>query len=353
MSDSIFCSRCGQRLPQNINFCPYCGNRLAQAAKGGVAEPCATKDALRSAFYVFAVQGPAFGMAPSGDLVLEKANKLKENYEAAKDMPLKLIRPNMWDARVQGGSASGVVSVSYSMEGFKDKIRGYLGKEGYADILIEEGIALSDEHSLQLSNPMSGIFVMGIPIVCDEAPTKEEPAAEVTEETLPAACSHEYRHFTCTKCGEKAPKPLLVSLGKSVQDQYTYEYYRASSAEEAKYFLEQTAVTQPLYYVMVETPEGKWGRDKDGIFLERLCDFQRNPPLAQCQAKTAVFPYRMEDLQMAANKITDNYLLSVSCGSCGYEWLDGVAYRAKTVVRCPECGKYNLVDTNGIHFNDF
>jgi ribosomal protein S27E len=168
----------------------------------------------------------------------------------------------------------------------------------------------------------------------------------------PVECIHEFKHFICTKCGAKAPKPSLTALGKKMYNQYTYEYYRASGPEEARYFLEQTEVTLPLYYIMVETPAGKWGRDKDGMFLERLCDFQRNLSLAQCQAQTSLFPNRWEDLQLAANKVTDNFLLSVACGSCGYEWTDGVAYRSKTIVRCPECGKYNLADTQNIRVNN-
>lgn len=167
----------------------------------------------------------------------------------------------------------------------------------------------------------------------------------------PIDCNHQYEHFVCIKCGEKAPKPLLKSLGISTRDQYTYEYYMAASPEEARYFLDHTQVTKPFYYVMVETPEGKWGRDKDGLFLERLCDFQRNLSLAQCDGDTNLIPLRLEDLGLAANKITDNYLIKITCGSCNYEWVDGVAYRAKTIVRCPECGQYNLANTEHIRYN--
>jgi hypothetical protein len=183
------------------------------------------------------------------------------------------------------------------------------------------------------------------------------PAASVfARQEVPAAglseCSHQFRHFVCVKCGEKAPKPQLISEGTRTQNQYTYEYYRAASAEEARYFLDMTKVTLPLYYVMVHTPEGTWGRDKDGIFLESLRDYQHNISLAQCEAKTALFPQRLQDLQMAANKVTDNYILSITCGYCGYEWMDGVGYRTKTVVKCPECGRYNLADTENIRVNN-
>lgn len=345
MSDTQFCTQCGQRLPIGIHFCPYCGNRLATPVVP------ANTPVQKDLFYVFAVQGPAFGMA-SGDMVLEKASKLKNDFEPAKDMELKLVRPSMWNAHVQSSSTSGMVSVSYSMDGFKAEIRSYLKKESIQEEQIEKGIALSEENSLQLSNPMSGVFVMGIPIIRAELADQSTIEAVPTVTEAPAVCAHEYRHFSCTKCGEKAPKPVLMPLGTKTQGQYTYEYYHAGSAEQARYFLEQTEVTKALYYVMVETPEGKWGRDKDGLFLEQLCDFQRNLSLAQCDAKTALIPLRLEDIGMAANKVTDNYLLSITCGSCGFDWTDGVAYRAKTIAKCPECGKYNLVDTENIRFNN-
>ncbi len=144
-------------------------------------------------------------------------------------------------------------------------------------------------------------------------------------------------------------KPVLTSLGISRNDPYTYEYYRANSAEEAKRFLDQTEVTKPLYYVVVETPQGNWGRDKDGMFLEQLCDFQRNLSLAQCEAKTDLTPFRIADLAMCANHVTDNFLLGITCGDCDHHWIDGVAYKTKTIVRCPHCGKYNLANTDNIH----
>lgn len=349
MSEIQFCIRCGKKLPVGINFCPYCGVSLA--AQVAAAPPAAQAKPQGDLFYVFAVQGPAFG-SPSGDIVLEKANKLKAGFSNAENMELRLVRPSMWNARMNSSSTGGVVSVSYSMDSFKSEIRGYLKKEGYDDDEIEAGIIISDENSLQLSNPMSGVFVMGIPIIKanDAGSTVADSVGESEEkrEEAPAAvkpCSHQFHNYVCTKCEEKAPKPQLTALGIRSQGQYTYEYYRAESVKEAKYFLEQTEVFKPFYYVMVETPQGKWGRDKDGLFLEQLCAFQHNLSLARCEASASIMPVRMADMQMAANKITDNYLLSVTCGKCGFEWEDGVGYRTKTVVKCPECGTYNIVNT--------
>lgn len=311
----------------------------------------------KDVFYVFAVQGPAFGMAGGSDIILEKAQTLKNGYEPAKDMDLKIIRPNQWNSNIQSSNSGGVISVSYNLEAFKDRIRTYLLKEGIPDGTIERGIKLCEENSLLLSNPMSGVFVMGTPLVLESKPDAEAEAQpslmpESAPQPVPVSCAHEYKHFTCIKCGEKAPKPRLASKGIRKQNNYTYEDYTALTAEAARFFLEQTTVNQPLYYVMVQTPEGEWGRDKDGMFLSQLCDFQRNLSLRQCDAKTALVPKSMLDVQMAANKVTDNYLLSVTCGQCGYSWIDGVGYRTKTIVRCPECEKYNLADTAHIRFND-
>lgn len=382
---SRFCIRCGHQLAAGVKFCPYCGMavnpgaqpnpvRVAPAAQpvpfpaapvhpapvpdkpyeGQPIQPPKVKK-QSNLFYAFAVQGPAFGMAGGGDIVKEKAQKLREDYGPAKDMELKIVRPGMWNASVQNNSTGGVISVSYSFNAFKDEIRKYLLKENIPAGAIENGIKLCDDNSPQLSNPMSGVFVMGIPIVLESRPDAEAQTprpAEPVPPSAPTPCTHDYKHFTCVICGEKAPKPQLASEGIRKQNQHTYEDYTAKSAEEARYFLEQTSVAAPLYYVMVHTPEGDWGRDKDGIFLSQLCDFQRDLSLRQCDAKTALFPERMPDMQMAANKVTDNYMLSVTCGECGYGWIDGVGYRTKTIVRCPDCGRYNLADTEHIRFSD-
>jgi hypothetical protein len=48
----------------------------------------------------------------------------------------------------------------------------------------------------------------------------------------------------------------------------TYRIHRATNAASAKAFLQAHPVNAPLLYVIVETPEGTWGRDKDGIYKE-------------------------------------------------------------------------------------
>jgi hypothetical protein len=48
----------------------------------------------------------------------------------------------------------------------------------------------------------------------------------------------------------------------------TYEVYKAASKESALEFLKEKTVKKQLYYVIVETPEGNWGKDIDGIYQE-------------------------------------------------------------------------------------
>ena len=49
---------------------------------------------------------------------------------------------------------------------------------------------------------------------------------------------------------------------------YTYEIYQANSRADAQSFLGNRVVTQKLYYVVVETSEGNFGRDNMGMYQE-------------------------------------------------------------------------------------
>ena len=69
------------------------------------------------------------------------------------------------------------------------------------------------------------------------------------------------------------PKPTNKA-GKATYDRTdkqgpnTYEVYKAPSQSVALEFLKNKPVSKPLYYVIIETPEGNWGKDKDGIYQE-------------------------------------------------------------------------------------
>jgi DNA-directed RNA polymerase subunit RPC12/RpoP len=128
----------------------------------------------------------------------------------------------------------------------------------------------------------------------------------------------------------------------------TYETYAGSDAESARAFLMSKAVTQPQYYIVVETKDGTWGIDTEGLYLEKLRPWQTNVRSAKCEVAAARLS-SMSSVAMAARGITDNFISSVECGTCGREWLDGVRYQNVTVVRCPGCGTKNSVDTRNIN----
>ena len=48
--------------------------------------------------------------------------------------------------------------------------------------------------------------------------------------------------------------------------QFTYELYQAPNREQALAFLKRKVVTKQHYYVEVETPDGTFGRDLNGIY---------------------------------------------------------------------------------------
>ena len=54
----------------------------------------------------------------------------------------------------------------------------------------------------------------------------------------------------------------------------TYEDYASNDAEAAKGFLKSKKVDKNQYYIRVETLEGIWGIDIDGLYLESILPFQ-------------------------------------------------------------------------------
>jgi len=49
---------------------------------------------------------------------------------------------------------------------------------------------------------------------------------------------------------------------------FTYEIYTARTARRAREFLNGKTVTANLHYIVVETPEGTWGKSVEGLFRE-------------------------------------------------------------------------------------
>ena len=127
----------------------------------------------------------------------------------------------------------------------------------------------------------------------------------------------------------------------------TYEVYRGTDVESAKAFLMPRKVDKPQYYVVVETPEGNWGMDVKGLYLERLLSWQTDISSAQSEGHICKMP-DMFSVEMAAKGLNDNFVAEVHCGKCEHEWPDAVRYQNMTVVRCPRCKTLNKVDTGNI-----
>jgi len=67
---------------------------------------------------------------------------------------------------------------------------------------------------------------------------------------------------TTTKTPGDSKKVIFAE--KAIRGNKTYFYYDAPSKADALVFLDTQTVTQPLHYVVVYTPEGNFGKDKDG-----------------------------------------------------------------------------------------
>ena len=137
-------------------------------------------------------------------------------------------------------------------------------------------------------------------------------------------------------------------IRKEVKGKNTYEYYKGTDAESAKEFLLTKKIDKPLYYLVVKTSEGIWGMDKEGLYLERLLPWQKDIDSAKCQGHYMLASYNPFSLNMAAEGISDNFILKVQCGKCEHRWLDGVRYQNVTIVRCPKCKSLNKVDSKNI-----
>jgi len=145
-----------------------------------------------------------------------------------------------------------------------------------------------------------------------------------------------------------AEKPVFVE--KSIQGNNTYEVYEGSSAAAAREYLQSRKVDEPQYYLVVRTPEGNWGMDQLGLYLEHLLPWQTDPDNAEVDAEDLfTCPYTMTGVDPCSKGTTDNFIVKVRCGKCQRDWLDAVRYQDNTVVRCPDCGTYNRADTRQLY----
>lgn len=145
------------------------------------------------------------------------------------------------------------------------------------------------------------------------------------------------------------PEDTIECCEMRISPNGTYEVYRAPSAALAKEFLSRKRPPGPDVHIIVETPEGNWCIDSEGIYLQKLLPYQLSIEKAQCRGYIDVPPTPF-GLKMAALGFLDNFTAHVKCGQCGHVWLDGLRYRNKTLVRCPKCHMMNLVDSRRFVF---
>lgn len=135
---------------------------------------------------------------------------------------------------------------------------------------------------------------------------------------------------------------------KEQNNNSTYEIYKGTDAESAKDFLLTKRVDKKQYYILVETPEGNWGMDIKGLYLEHLLPWQTNISSAKCTGTIILMSHSNFGLNSAARGFNDNFIVKVQCGKCEHQWSDGVRYQNITVVRCPKCKTLNKVDSGNI-----
>lgn len=134
----------------------------------------------------------------------------------------------------------------------------------------------------------------------------------------------------------------------------TYYVFRGSDTEKAKQYLrDEINVTREMTYYVVETPNGNWGKDIDGLYLENLLPWQRNAQAAEHQGDIISVMTGATGFVAIDNGSGDNFIVLVRCGNCRHEWEDGVRYQNRTAVRCPSCSALNSVDSRRISYRRY
>lgn len=129
------------------------------------------------------------------------------------------------------------------------------------------------------------------------------------------------------------PLNRVIFAGRQVVDGIFYEVYSAPNAESARAFLSTRQVGQAGYNLVVETPEGNWGLDAGGLYLEALQPWQVDLGLATCEGEVLAVGGGLHEVAV----------VRVRCGQCGALWLDGSLEGCETVARCPTCQAFNLL----------
>lgn len=140
----------------------------------------------------------------------------------------------------------------------------------------------------------------------------------------------------------------LTVCGVEYDGQASYLTLAGSDAERAKAFLRNESVDRELYYIVVETPDGAWGLDIVGLYLEQLRPWQLDTGSAEYRVPAGSCAGAPGSVDLAKRGKVDNFLVWVGCGRCAHRWADGVRYQNETLTRCPSCGATNLVDSSNV-----
>lgn len=123
----------------------------------------------------------------------------------------------------------------------------------------------------------------------------------------------------------------------------TYIEYAGLDAESAKKFLQSQPRPPHDTCLVVETPQGVWGWDENGLYLEHLLSWQLDTDSANIEGTSNPMSASKNSALYAKHGTMDNFVIEVKCGACEHLWLDGIRYEGETVVRCPKCRELNKV----------
>lgn len=140
----------------------------------------------------------------------------------------------------------------------------------------------------------------------------------------------------------------LTVRGMEYNGQASYLTLAGPDAERARAFLLNESVDRELYYIVVETPDGAWGLDIEGLYLEGLRPWQLDTESAEYRVPAGSLAGNTRLASLAKQGKVDNFLVWVDCGRCAHHWIDGVRYQHRTLTRCPSCGAKNLVDSSNV-----
>lgn len=150
--------------PVQAQPAPVMAQTPARPAPKSAPAPAPARKEYDGVFYVFAVQGPAFGN-PEGDMVREKAEALRDSYpELSKNKELRIVYPHQWGGKVESSSGAGMISYSVSFEACRTAIRRYLLDKGLDESSVEEAVSVANEKRPMITNPFSGVTVIGVPV---------------------------------------------------------------------------------------------------------------------------------------------------------------------------------------------